>query len=98
MRTAVFFGCARKIWTPGERSSSMPDDHLSARDARGKHFIFEITVQQPGAFYQLNHPSRLSHAASQRLLASNADQFTSSSLDRVADGLQMLHAEPGWPA
>src|SRR6266851_7348113 len=98
MRPAVFFGRARKIWTPGERSSSMPDDLLSAGDARCKHLIFEITVQQPGALYHLNHPTRLSYVASQRLLASHADQFAPSSLDRVADGLHMLQAQMVWRA
>src|SRR5712691_12304368 len=98
MRAVVFFGRAREIWTPGERGSSVPDDLLAAGDARCKHLIFEITVQQPGTFYHLNHPTRLSYVASQRLLASNADQFACSGLHRVADALHMLQAQMVWRA
>jgi hypothetical protein len=98
MRPAVFFGRARKIWTPGERSSSVPDDLLSACDTRCKHLIFEITVQQPGPLYHLNHPTRLGYVASQRLLASNADQFACSGPDRIADGLHILQAQMVWRA
>src|SRR5258708_39731904 len=98
MRAAVFFGRARKIRTPGERGSSVPDDLLSAGDARCKHLIFEITVQQPGAFYHLHHPTGLTDIASQGLLACNADQFASSCLDRLADGPHMLQAEMVWAA
>src|SRR5258707_15447171 len=93
MRAAVFFGRARKIRTPGERGSSVPDDLLAAGDARGKHLIFEITVQQPGALDHLNHSTRLSDVASQRLLASNTDQFTFAGLDRFADGPHMLQPQ-----
>src|SRR5713226_6162455 len=98
MRPAVFFGRARKIWTPGQRSSSVPDDLLSAADTRCKHLIFEITVQQPGPLYHLNHPACLSHVAGQRLLASNADQLSFSGLDHIADGLHMLQAQMVWRA
>src|SRR5260370_21352252 len=98
MRPAVFFGRARKIWTPGERGGAVPDDLRSACDIGCKHLIFEITVQQPGLLYHLNHPTRLSHVASQRLLASNADQLPFSGLDRIADGLHMLQAQMVWRA
>src|SRR5260370_27400721 len=98
MRPAVFFGRARKIWTPGERGGSVPDDLLSACDIGCKHLIFEITVQQPGPLYHLDHPTRLSHLAGQRLLASDADQLSFAGLDRIADGLHMLQAQMVWRA
>src|SRR2546425_8553071 len=98
MRPAVFFGRPSNIRTSGQRSSSAPDDLLSARDTRSKDLIFEITVQQPGTLYHINHPTRLSHVASQRLLASNADQFAFSRLDRIADGLHVLQAQMVWRA
>src|SRR6266850_4526143 len=98
MRPAVFFGRPCEIRTSGERRRSVPDDLLSARDARSKHLIFQITVQQPRPLYHLNHTTRLSHVASQRFFASNADQFPFSSLDRIADGLHVLQTQVVWRA
>src|SRR6266851_3960050 len=98
MRPAVFFRRPSKIRTSGERGSPAPDDLSSTRNTRCKDLVFEITVQQPGALYHVNHPTRLSHVASERLFASNADQFSFSGPDCIVNGLHMLQAQMVWRA
>src|SRR6266404_7079253 len=98
MRPAVFFGRPSKVRTSGERSSSVPDDLPSPRNTRCKDLVFKIAVQQPRTLYHTNHRTRLGHVASERLFASNADQFAFSGLDRIADDLHMLQAQMVWRA
>src|SRR5258705_8478425 len=98
MRPAVFFGRPSKIRTSGERGSPAPDDLPSPRNTRCKDLVFEITMQQPRALNHINHTTRLSHVASERLFAGNADQFAFSGLDRIADDLHMLQAQMVWRA
>src|SRR6266699_2710056 len=98
MRPAVFFGRPSKVRTSGERSSPVPDDLPSPRNTRCKDLVFQIAVQQPRTLYHTNHRTRLGHVASERLFASNADQFAFSGLDRIADDLHMLQAQMVWRA
>ena len=98
MRTTVFLGGPRKIRPACERNTSAPNDIAACGNGRCKKLIFEISVTESDAFYQLNDSCCLSHIPRQWFFAGQTFKRSAPAFNRRHDLFDILDTRVIRPA